>query len=520
MARMEVHKEVLKLHPLERKVLPHIKKGWLSKIEEATGLKEVEVMRAIQWLQNKGFVRYEKVEEKYIELDELGRKYVEEELPEIKLLKILTEEYITISEAKEKSELSNEEINVSLGILKRKGLIYTLKNKKGELEIARSEPARVFLSKYKNPLKVFKTPKNVNELSTDEVIILREFKKRKKILKEKIIKDFKVELTETGSKIAKELENLKDELLEEVDSNIIREGIWRKAKFRHYNIEEKVPLLETIGRRHPLIESNNILRDIFLEMGFKEMEGPMVESAFWNMDVMWIPQDHPARDEQDTFYLDGEAEIPEDLAEAYKEMHEEGIKRTHTPKGGWSKSIAKRRLLRTHSTATTFRLLAELGERLKKGENINGKYFYLATVFRNEAIDATHLAEFFQAEGFIIGDNLSLADLMGFVREYYAKLGITKIRFKPTFNPYTEPSMEAHYYDSKMNKWYALINSGIFRPETLKPLGLEKKRIIAWGMGANRVATLLTGLENMRDVTRNDLEWLKYRKALSRNISR
>jgi phenylalanyl-tRNA synthetase alpha chain len=136
-------------------------------------------------------------------------------------------------------------------------------------------------------------------------------------------------------------------------------------------------------------------------------------------------------------------------------------------------------------------------------------------------VDATHLAEFYQAEGFIIGDNLSLADLMGFVKEYYAKLGITKIKFKPTFNPYTEPSMEAHYYDPKMKKWYALINSGIFRKETLEPLGIHKT-IIAWGMGASRIATLLTGKNSMKEITGAtcDFNWLKERENLKRNIVR
>ena len=201
-------------------------------------------------------------------------------------------------------------------------------------------------------------------------------------------------------------------------------------------------------------------------------------------------------------------------------MHENGLKKSHTPKGEWSKDITSKRLLRTHSTATTFRTLADLGEKLKNGENIDGKYFYVAHNFRNEAIDATHLAEFFQGEGFIIGDDLSLAHLMGFIREYYLKLGINKIRFKPTFNPYTEPSMEAHYYDEKMDKWYALINSGIFRQETLEPLGLGGKTVLAWGMGASRVATLLAGKASMRDITGTtcDFDWLKNRPMMTRKI--
>jgi phenylalanyl-tRNA synthetase alpha chain len=300
---------------------------------------------------------------------------------------------------------------------------------------------------------------------------------------------------------------------------MLKTGSWKDKEFRHYKADLEVPILD-IGRRHPMMEANNVIRDVFVEMGFKEMQGPIIESEFWCFDALWIPQDHPARDDQDTFFLDGKAKVPTDYKEKVKTMHEEGIKRTHTAKDDFSDEITSRRILRTHSTATTFRTLHELSQKEKRGEDINGKYFYCAHNFRNEAIDATHLAEFFQAEGFIIGDNLSLADLMGFVKEYYAKLGITQIRFKPTFNPYTEPSMEAHYYDPKMDKWYALINSGIFRPETLKPLGLENKTIIAWGMGATRVAALLSKANNLRELTGTtcDLEWLKTRPLMNRTI--
>ena len=163
--------------------------------------------------------------------------------------------------------------------------------------------------------------------------------------------------------------------------------------------------------------------------------------------------------------------------------------------------------------------LAQEARKAGKGDIDDGKYFYIARNFRNEKTDATHLAEFFHAEGFIVGDGLSLADLMGFVKEYYSKLGITKIRFKPTFNPYTEPSMEAHYYDEKLGKWYALINSGIFRPETLRPLGISKT-IIAWGMGASRLAALLTGKKSMREITGGtcDIGWLKERPNLTRDV--
>lgn len=513
----DIKKIIYMLHPLERKVLPHVELKDISKIAKESGLTEAETTTAIQLLENRGYAKYEKEEDTYIGLDKLGEKFLNDDFPEIKFLKQILDDPKKMSEM----DLEKEEFSAAMGILKKFNLIDIKKDK--ELEFTAKTGAKKFVEDFENPLKYFSEDTKKDELSKDQIKLLSELKQRKGFIKEFTKKSFYADLTKEGEEIAKEIKkkysNL--DLLETLDTNMLKTGSWKGKEFRHYDVE--VPAWQNdIGRRHPMIEANNILRDIFVEMGFKEMEGPMVESAFWNMDSMWIPQDHPARDEQDTFYLEGKADLPKEYLGKVKEMHEEGLKRTHTEKGDFSEDIASKRLLRTHSTATSFRYLAELGKRLARGEDVNGKYFYVANVFRNEAIDATHLAEFFQGEGFIIGDNLSLADLMGFIKEYYAKLGIHKIRFKPTFNPYTEPSMEAHYYDEKMDKWYALINSGVFRPETLKPFGLENKTIIAWGMGASRVAALLAQKDSMRDITgvTCDFEWMKNRPMMNRNIVR
>ena len=250
-------------------------------------------------------------------------------------------------------------------------------------------------------------------------------------------------------------------------------------------------------------------------MGFQEMEGPWVESAFWCMDSMWIPQDHPARDVQDTFFLGMKGDLPDTkLVKKVKEAHETGAGTGSTGHGGaWSEDVARELILRTHTTATTFRMFGL--EKL----NHDCKYFYVGNNFRNETIDATHLPEFWQAEGFIMGANLTLADLMGFVKEFYAKLGITRIRFKPTYNPYTEPSMEAHYYDEQKGKWYALINSGIFRPESLAPFGITKS-VIAWGMGASRIAAILNDKRNLKELVGAtcDFGWIGEHAAPQRRL--
>jgi phenylalanyl-tRNA synthetase alpha chain len=316
-------------------------------------------------------------------------------------------------------------------------------------------------------------------------------------------KNITIQLTKLGEELL--TQDLGGEVVNRVTPGMLKTGEWKDKQFRSYDVEINVPEI-TGGRRHPYNEALNIIRQAFLEMGFQEMQGPWIETAFWNMDAMWIPQDHPAREAQDTFYLDRKGDLPEEeIVNKVKQSHEDGLNTGstgHTKE--WDPETAKQLLMRTHSTATTFRYLH------KKKLNHNCKYFYIANNFRNEAVDATHLAEFGQAEGFIMGDNLTLADLMGFVKEFYAKLGIHKIRFKPTFNPYTEPSMEAHYYNEKLGKWYSLINSGIFRPETLAPAGITKS-VIAWGMGASRIAGLLTGKNKLREIIgpEVDFDWIR-----------
>lgn len=512
----ELKKLIYSLSELERKVLPYLDSTTaLDEVAKAAKMDVREVTTGIQLLEQRGITTFIKSETSFIELDKFGQEYQKTDLPEVQVIKQLKEK------PKFLFELPKELLASAMGELKKNQLIESLKEEKG-IKLKITPKALEFLKQNTlNPLKQFKIRIKVDSLSKSQQEIVLKFKQRKGFLREAKEKSFSFNLTPQGKEVVREFISKYRtlSLLETVDTQMLKTKSWKDKEFRHYaiNVPTSIP---DIGRKHPMLEANEILSKVFLEMGFKEMNGPLVESAFWNMDTMWIPQDHPARDEQDTFYLEEECEIPQDYLKRVKDMHEEGIKKSHTPKGEFSSKISSKQLLRTHSTSTSFRTLYELSKKYKRGENINGKYFYLANVFRNEAIDATHLAEFYQGEGFIIGDDLSLGDLMGFIKAYLSKLGFENIRFKPTFNPYTEPSMEAHYYDPEIGKSYALINSGIFRSETLKPLGLENKRIIAWGFGASRLAAKLANKESMRDITGAtcDLEWLKSREQMQRTI--
>ena len=115
------------------------------------------------------------------------------------------------------------------------------------------------------------------------------------------------------------------------------------------------------------------------------------------------------------------------------------------------------------------------------------RYFSIDRVFRNETVDATHLAEFHQVEGVIADYGLTLGGLIGFMEVFYSKMGIHKLRFKPAYNPYTEPSMEIFGYHEGLHKWVEIGNSGMFRPEMLESMGLPKDmRVYGWGLSLER----------------------------------
>mmetsp|Transcript_105456 Transcript_105456/g.304527 ORF Transcript_105456/g.304527 Transcript_105456/m.304527 type:complete len:167 (-) Transcript_105456:1569-2069(-) len=129
------------------------------------------------------------------------------------------------------------------------------------------------------------------------------------------------------------------------------------------------------------------------------------------------------------------------------------------------------------------------------------KYFSVDRVFRNESMDNTHLCEFHQVEGLVADRNLSLKHLIGMIKTFFEAIGITQLRFKPAFNPYTEPSMEVFGFHPDLGKWTEIGNSGMFRPEMLAPMGLPPDvRVIAWGLSLERPTMIKYRIRNIRDL--------------------
>jgi phenylalanyl-tRNA synthetase alpha chain len=283
-----------------------------------------------------------------------------------------------------------------------------------------------------------------------------------------------------------------------LSSEMILSGEWRTFEFKPYDIHADVP---NVGYGRPTILTQCIqhIRDIFLNMGFDEMSGVLVESAFWNFDALFTPQDHPAREVQDTFYLANpqRVDLPEDrqLVAQVKATHEA------TYGGIWTEEEASRAILRAHTTTSTARKLHQL-------QGKPGKYFSIDKVFRNESVDRTHLAEFHQIEGVVVGELLSVRTLMGYLTYFYGRLGFQDLIFKPTYNPYTEPSLEVLAYHKPSERYLEVGNSGLFRPEMLAPLGCGNQATVAWGLGLERIAMLLYGVDSLSDLIGPEIQLL------------
>jgi len=510
---MDTEKTIKTLHPLERKVLPVLDKYTsLDEITKQTKLQEVEVMRALQWLQNKEILRIKEELKEVVLLDKNGRTYLRKGLPERIFLNSVKEKPLTLQEIENKTELDKFEINVALGVLRGK-LAVEIHKDKDEIKVSITEQGKKLLEKTSLEEDFLKKnfPIELKSLKDEERFALDNLKKRKEIIKIELLKLKSVELTDSGKEILKKGLAKKD-YVDTLTPEIVKSGSWKKKEFRAYDLNAEVPKIY-FGRRHFVNQAVRYARKIWLDMGFKEMEGPILNTAFWNFDALFVPQDHPAREMQDTFFIDEptHGKLPDkELVKHVKETHENGW--TTKSKGWqyqWSENTAKLLLPRTHTTVLSSLTLSKL-----KKEDLPAKFFAIGRCYRNEALDWSHLFEFNQTEGIVVDENVNLRHLMGYLREFAKKMGYPKIRFRPAYFPYTEPSLEGDVYDPVHEKWVEFIAAGIFRPEVVKPLFGKEIPVLAWGPGLDRMISSIYGLTDIRDLYKNDIKQLREIKEL------
>ncbi|ORM40017.1 Phenylalanine--tRNA ligase alpha subunit [Babesia sp. Xinjiang] len=301
--------------------------------------------------------------------------------------------------------------------------------------------------------------------------------------------------------IVQQVTDLTQELLQERKT-------WSAEDMKPYNFfssGKRIPR----GALHPLTRTMRHFREIFTSMGFEELDtANYVESSFWCFDALYIPQQHPARDSQDTFFtrvpeLHDETRLNRAYIDAVAEAH--GDARRYGSTGwmyNWKIEESRKLVLRTHTTACTARLLKRMAENFDSYKHrLPCKFFSIDRVFRNENMDATHLCEFNQVEGVMVGFGLGMGHLIGVLASFYAAIGIEKLRYKPAYNPYTEPSMEIYGYHPELKKWVEIGNSGIFRPEMLLPMGLPPGiSVVGWGLSLERPTMISHNIRNIRDL--------------------
>ncbi|EQC35776.1 phenylalanyl-tRNA synthetase alpha chain [Saprolegnia diclina VS20] len=301
-----------------------------------------------------------------------------------------------------------------------------------------------------------------------------------------------------------------------LNKDMLDSEAWKTETFKPYNFNT-MGMSVGGGHLHPLMKVRAEFRRVLMDMGFQEMPtSRFVESSFWNFDSLFQPQSHPARDAHDTFFLTTPASansVPEDYYERVRDMHENGGHGSiGHGRGAFTREESFKNILRTHTTAISAQMLYKLAN--QPGGFKPQKYFSIDRVFRNESMDATHLAEFHQVEGVVADYDLSLGDLIGVISSFFKKIGITQMRFKPAYNPYTEPSMEIFAYHPDLKRWTEIGNSGVFRPEMLRPMGLpENVRVIAWGLSLERPTMIKYRLNNIRDLFGHKVDLEQTRSA-------
>lgn len=495
---MPIKELIETLHPLERKVLPILKDNIeLKEVMEKSNLKDVEAMRALQWLQNKDVLKVKQELKEVINLDRNGIEYLKNGLPETRFLKSLIKE-LNFNEIKQKANLNDEEFNISLGLLKKNNLI-SINN--GKIKMTEKGKSSLKESKEEFLKKLPLETKDLGKYSQ----LYQELKSRKQIVKTDVIKLRYAKLTDLGKQLIKE--KITDDLIDSLTIEMLKTNSWKNKKFRRYDLKTNSPRIYP-GKRHFVNQAIQNIKKIWLEMGFKEMQGPLTQTSFWNFDALFTAQDHPVRDLQDTYFIKNPEYgiLPDnEIVKRVKLTHENGY---NTKSKGWQYSWdekeARKNVMRTHTTVLSVKTIAGLKEK-----DLPAKFFSVGKVFRNETLDWKHLFEFYQVEGIVIDENANFRHLLGYLKEYYKKLGFEKIRFRPAYFPYTEFSVEPEVFHPVRKEWIELGGAGIFRPEVVKPLLGKDIPVLAWGQGMERSIIDYYNIKDLREVYNNDLKKLR-----------
>jgi len=499
----DVESVVAKLTKNELTVLPLIKKEVsFDELLKRSNLKDVELMRALQWLQNKRLIKLKHDLKEVVFLDENGVKYRKSGLPERRLLDALLKfNQLTLDEARRVASLSKEEFSAALGILKQKGAISLSEGKVWITEMGKNLAKKKFLEEL---FLQSKFPIEKSRLKPEEQYALNNLLRRKGIVKVKVVKERFAVPTELALDVIKTKRLKAENLIEAITPSMLVKGDWKSKRFRAYDVEINVPAAY-FGKKHPYRRFLDEVREKFIAMGFVEMTGPIVETDFWDMDALFMPQFHSARDIHQAYYVKEptHGKVEKKYLERVKTAHEKGVLGSK----GWQYKFdverTRRLLLRTQGTACSARMLAS------PDLKIPGKYFGITRCFRYDVIDATHSCDFFQTEGIVVDEKVNLRHLFGLLKQFALVFAEAKeVKIVPGYFPFTEPSLELFAKHPKLG-WIELGGAGVFRPEVVYPLLGKDVPVLAWGLGIDRIAMFKLGFKDIRDLFSHDLQLLR-----------
>jgi phenylalanyl-tRNA synthetase alpha chain len=441
----------------------------LDEIAREVGASSESLMRYVEEGRARGLLRVERRAVESYELTEEGKRRAEEGLPEYKLLKSAV-----CNGGRCVIGLSHPEAELALANLARLGV-----RPAGGIVELDEETLRRLLALVEERQAYLKSPERAPREALQEFIRRKLVRRRERVLlfvKSAVPADLVVPA----------------EMKTALTSEDIITGRWREYALKPFDLAAEPPECPA-PVPHFFHEFLNYVREVMVGLGFEEVRGPALELEFWNFDALFQAQDHPAREIHDTFYVEWDGAVsapPEDIMLAVKRAHEEKWKYA------WDSKKSLNLVLRTQTTATTIRALAERGE----GEY---KVFTIGRVFRPERLDPKHSVEFHQLDGIVVGPGLSLKHLLGQLEQIARALGMGEVKFRPAYFPFTSPSVEVYAKHPELG-WVEFGGAGIFRPEVTEPLGVRKCRVLAWGWGLDRVAMILLGIGDIRELFTKD----------------
>jgi phenylalanyl-tRNA synthetase alpha chain len=505
------------LHPLEVKIILAFDAGEVidsARVREKLGFREGQDQQAFSWLVAKGVLEEaERQTEVFYELTPLGQEWHDRGTPVRRIFSLLKEAGpLSLPDIAQRLEFDQKTVGSAFGSLSKEGVC------------AMDEARRAVLARPELPRPLLDIEALLDAAARagslpDASLAPQQRALMAQIAKKRGAQDAPLRIAERARVLFRVMPSVNEyreavtalgmtgEELGAITPEMLEKGTWKRGSFRPYNLQ--IPPARVIpGRRNPYVEFLDSVKDKLVSLGFEEFDGNMVETEFWNSDALFMPQFHSARDIHDVYYIEEPTHakfIEEPYLSRVADAHEHG---GNTGSRGWQyqfdRDFTRRLILRSQGTVLSARQLPKA--------KVPGKYFGIVRCFRYDRVDATHLSDFYQTEGIVLGENVNLRTLLGFLEMFAVEVaGAKEVKYVPGYFPFTEPSIEVHIKHPVLG-WFELGGSGIFRPEVTRSLGVDVP-VLAWGIGIDRMALMALGLNDLRELFSADLESVRMRRS-------